>query len=321
MMEGPRPIIRSLGRAIIRLFLCVLLSPTAVDVALAQAEAEAQRLALSAVRGPREPFLTSLDTAALLRGKLGERAWRGLTSKQRTLLDKAVGDRFAAMLAPPAASAAGIAWAQALPSQRGLSEVVVGISIGEKTLKTRWRMKPEGARWRVEDVVLADPGISLAAAAIATLGPEPVRPKARFPAAASALLPWLGLLAVIGLAVLIAVPRVAPDRRRLLYGASIVPAVVLLAGATTAVFRLVAEPYSVRIPEAAEPWRQSQRRAVAAEREGESGRARELAERAAALGAPRGAMAYEMGLAARERGDVDAARRDFHEALEASAPA
>ena len=60
------------------------------------------------------------------------------------------------------------------PTRNGV-DVLIGLQFGQRRLKTRWEVHGAGGGWRVSDVVLSDPGISLADASLGALGPEPVR--------------------------------------------------------------------------------------------------------------------------------------------------
>ena len=254
----------------------------------AQPEAAARRYAASAVHGPRAEFAAAVDADALLEKRFGPEAWRGLTERQRNLLRAVARDRFAGMLAPPSpGEGGGIAWSQELGRAGDLADVVVGIAIAEKTLKTRWRLKPEAGGWRIEDVVLADPGISLASAALASLGPDPVRRQEWWPRAERQVLPWLALLAILGIVLRLTAPRIARDRRPILYRAAAIPAAVVLIGAAVAAVRVVSQPYVVHIEGAATT----------------------------------PASAYDRGLAAKAAGETETARKAFEEALAAPAPA
>lgn len=255
----------------------------------ADPEAAAKRFALSAVRGPRADFAAAIDADTFLERRIGAEAWGRLTGRQKNILRAVARERFSEMLAPPSpVTATKIAWSEKLSSRSDLPEVNVGIGIGEKTLKTRWRLKPQGDGWRIEDVVLTDPGISLAAATVATLGPEPVRRQSRFSRAGSQVGPWLALLAIAAIFLGVAAPRIAADRRRILYRAAAIPALIVIGGAIVAAIRVVSQPYALHVEGA---------------------------------GPPSGPTAYERGIAARQRGETEAARLAFEEALAAPEPA
>jgi tetratricopeptide (TPR) repeat protein len=283
------------------------------------AETEARRLATAAIQGNSGPLVAVLDSDSWLEARVGASAWRALTRRQQDQLAAVVRQRFLGMLLPPRPAPGGIAWSAELPSVAGGSDVLLGLRLGDKTLKTRWRMRHSGAGWRVADVVLSDPGISLGEAAAATLGPRPLRP--RRGQARAEVLALLAGLAVILLVVALAAPRLPVPRRKVLYLAALVPALLFLAGAGWTAVRMAAEPYVLELAPAREPWRTSEELALKAQREGQADRARGLWTRAIAAGAPPGPLAYEIGLAARQRGDTEAARQAFLRALEAPAPA
>jgi tetratricopeptide (TPR) repeat protein len=193
------------------------------------------------------------------------------------------------MLAPPApAPATGIAWSQELAGASGRDDVVVGIAVGEKTLKTRWALKADGGLRRIEDVVLTDPGISLAAASLASLGALPAVRPPFFSRAGTQVVPWLALLAILAIFVAVTAPRVEPQRRRILYLAAAVPAVIVAAGAIVGAVRLVSQPYVLHVETVAPP---------------------------------PGPTDYERGLAARQRGDSRTAKASFEAALAGPQPA
>ncbi len=305
------------------LILAGALSPEAqtTPLELEEASEAARRAAISAISGPRGSFLESLDVDGLLTGRVGAAAWRGLSESDRKLLRSAVRERFHGMLAPPRPVPGEIVWSAAVPAASGGVNVLLGLSLEGKTLKTRWVMQRSGSLWRVRDVVLSDPGISLAEETLSTLGPQPVRVRRRAAVARREILPLLSALPVILLIVVLAAPRLPPPRRKYLYVAASAAAVVFLAGAAVAVARLVRRPYAIEMIPAGQPWRKSEELALKAEHEGLTAQARQFWERAIAAGEPPGPVAYEMGLAAKRRGDIEAARAFFQRALETSAPA
>jgi tetratricopeptide (TPR) repeat protein len=79
------------------------------------------------------------------------------------------------MLAGPNPAAGGVAWSAALPPapDRG-QDALVGLRLDDRVLKTRWLLQRSGDRWRFRDVVLSDPGISLAQATAASFGTRPL---------------------------------------------------------------------------------------------------------------------------------------------------
>lgn len=288
----------------------------------AQVEVEARKAALAAVRRAPAPLDEILDADGILERRVGSEAWKGLTAKQRGALTAAVRARFAGMLAPPSGVAGDVAWSEPLPAGGGGVDVLVGLRLAEKTLKTKWLMRRDrSSRWRVSDVILSDPGLSLADATFATLGPQPVIRQDRLRRARREVLPAVAAFAVVGLAVLLAFPRVGRARRSILYLSAAVPGLLFATAGSLAAFRTVSERYAVRISPATESWRGTQERALEAQRSGRAAEARDLWARALAAGSPPGPAAYEMGLAARAGGDVETAREFFERALASPIPA
>jgi tetratricopeptide (TPR) repeat protein len=285
-----------------------------------QASEAARRAAMSAIRGPSGPFLEALDANGLLEQRVGTAAWRGLKATDRERLRAAVRERFHGMLAPPRPVAGEVAWSAALPAPSGGVSVLLGLRLEGKTLKTRWVMRRSGSVWRVRDVVLSDPGISLAGATAATLGPQPVA--ARRPATARReILPMLSALLVILLVVALAAPRLPAPRRKYLYLAASVPALVFLVAGSLALARVVGTPYVLGMIPAGQPWQKSEDLALKAEHDGRREEARLFWDRALAAGEPAGPVAYERGVAAKRRGESEAARAFFDQAFAAPVPA
>jgi tetratricopeptide (TPR) repeat protein len=282
----------------------------------------ARRAASAAVRGPRSVFLDALDVDAPLETRLGTTVWRDLTESQRELLRSAVRERCLAMLAPVNPVKSEVAWSAALPSSSdGAVDLLIGLRIAEKTLKTRWRMRRSASGWRVRDVVFPDSGIAVVQAALETLGQRPLAARRSPSQTRSAILSPLSVLFVIALLVALAAPKVPAPRRKSLYLAASVPGLVFLTAGLLAAARVIRQPYLLVAPAAAEPWRRSEELALEAEREGRLEEARALRERALAAGAPAGPLAYECGRAAGQRGDADGARAHFQRALAATPPA
>ena len=140
-----------------------------------EASEAARRAATAAIHGPSAGFLEALDVDALLENRLGTAVWRGLTATDREVLRATLRERFHGMLAPPRPVPGEVAWSAALSRRPTVAWTCCsGLNMEGKTLKTRWVMRRSGSLWRVRDVVLSDPGISLAGAALATLGSQPV---------------------------------------------------------------------------------------------------------------------------------------------------
>jgi tetratricopeptide (TPR) repeat protein len=305
------------------LFLIAVLILCAAPLLEAQtAELDARRAASAAVRGPKNAFLESLDLDEPLERRVGMTIWRDLTGPQRDLLRSAARERFLGMLAPGSVPASEVAWSKALsPSSDGAVDVFIGLNLSEKTLKTRWTMRWSASGWRTRDVHLSDPGISLAQAAIESLGRQPLAVRRSPRQARAEILSPFSVLLVIVLITALAAPRLAAPRRKLLLFAASASALVFLIAGLLAAARVIRQPCVLAAPASGEPWRRSEDLALEAEREGRFEEAHTLRERALAAGAPAGPVAYEEGLAARQRGDAEAARAHFESALAAAPPA
>jgi len=286
-----------------------------------EASEAARRAATAAIHGPHAAFLEALDLDGLLESRVGTAAWSGLTPADREVLRSTLRERLHGMLAPPRPGPGEAGWSAALPAADGGVDVLLGLNLEGRNLKTRWVMRRSGSLWRVRDVVLSDPGISLAGAALATLGSQPVAARRAAAAVRREILPLLSGLLVILLVAALAAPRLAPPSRKYLSLAASVPALVFLVGGAAAAVRILRQPYVLGIIPAGQPWQRSEGLALKAERDGRAGEARQLWEQALAAGEPPGPVAYEMGLAARRRGDVESARAFFERALAAPSPA
>ena len=291
------------------------------SVEVEQASEAARREATSAIRGASGPSLEALDVDGLLEGRIGAVAWRGLAAADRELLRAVVRERFQKLLAPPLPAPGEIAWSAVLPATPGGVNVLLGLRRDGKTLKTRWVMQRSGSLWRVRDVVLTDPGISLAGATLATLGSQPVRARQAWVVSRTEILPLLSALLVILLVVAVAAPRLPAARRKYLYLAASLPALLFLAGGAAAIVRVVRQPYAIGMIPGGRPWQRPEELALRSERDGRVEDARQFWERALAAGEPPGPVAYARGLAARQRGEIAAARVFFDSALAAPSPA
>ncbi len=296
--------------------LCGQIGPPEIE----EAAEVARRAATAAIRGPQRVFAEALDVDALLVRRVGVDAWQGLTERQREQLRSAVRERFLQTLAPPRSAAGEIAWAAAQPSGSGV-DVFLGLRFGEKTLKTHWAMRRVGAGWRVADIVLSDPGISLAQAAARALGPEPVRRREAKKQARSVAYPRLAGLAAIVLMLLLVAPRLSPPKRTLLFLTAAAPAILFLVDGILAVRRALSEPYGLQGDLPREPWRRAEQLALQAEREGHPEEAREHWARALAAGDQPAPIEYQLGLGARKRGELKTARASFERALSHAEPA
>jgi tetratricopeptide (TPR) repeat protein len=288
---------------------------------LEEAAEVARRAATSTLRGQNRILFDTLDVNGILQSHVGADVWAHLTARQRELLRASVRQTFASALTPPRSTPGEVAWSSARGQPAGAS-VFLGLRFGDKRLKTRWELRRAASGgWRIEDVTLADPGVSLANRAILSLGPHPVRPRDRHRQARQEALPRLAGLAAIALLVSLIYRRLAPPKRVLLLLTASAPAVLFLVDGILAVRRALAEPYAISEELPSSPWDRWLRLAREAEREGQLAQADPLWDRANAAGAAVGPIAYERGLGALERGDLPAARRHFQNALDAPEPA
>ncbi len=280
----------------------------------------ARRAASAALHGPPKIFYESLDTDAILRRLLGAPVWGGLTDRQKGLLAATTRDHFARALAAPPSTPSEVAWA-ALPGVPGPPVLVdLGLRYGTSLLKTRWAVRRGPRGWKVEDVVLVDPGLSLAGELGRLLGPEPLRRREGAAEARSSAWPRVLGLAAIAAVVLVFGRRLPPERRRLLWLAAAVPAVLFAVDGILAIRRTLSEPFA--LAEApAQPWRPFEEAARQAQREGDAAATQAAWTRALEAGAPRAPVEYQKGLAARAAGEPEAARVDFERALAEDPPA
>jgi hypothetical protein len=280
----------------------------------------ARRAAIAAVRGPHSVFNEALDADGLLVRRLGADVWERLTSRQKDLLRVGIRAQFGLTLAGPRGVSPDIVWAWTSPESSTV-RVLLGLKMGDGVLKTRWTVRRSAAGWKISDVRLVDPGISLGASAVRALGPSPVRPRDRSEGAAAIALPRiLGVLAIAAV-VLLARRRLAPDKRILLVLTASAPAVLLLVDGALASKRVLSEPYVIAEETPGEPWRPAELLALQAQRAGRLAAAREQWNHAIGAGAPAAQAEYQRGLLARQQGDLAAARADFLLALEGVEPA
>jgi Flp pilus assembly protein TadD len=281
----------------------------------------ARRAALDLVQSPSPRlFGEALDVDGMLLRRLGPEAWQALTSRQRELLRAAIRDRFIRSLAPPHAGSAGIAWFGAQPSGSGV-DVFLGLRFDAKALKTRWTLRRVSAGWRIADVVLSDPGVSLARAAEDALGRRPVERRTRGSEVWSTAAPRLGAIVVLAFAAGVIALRLPRAKRPLVYLTAAAPIALFTVDAALAVHRTVSEPWVLQAPSAPEAWRAFEAQAIAAEREGRAGEARDFWAKALSVGGPAGPIEYQIGLVARQHGDTERARAEFERSLGEAQPA
>ncbi len=288
---------------------------------LEEAAEVARRAAAASLRGQQRVLFEALDIDAILERRIGDGVWAHLTERQREPLRAIVRHVFAAALSSARSVPGEIAWSAARERDRGAS-IFLGLRFADRFLKTRWALRHAGpGGWRIEDVTLCDPGVSLAARARASLGPHPVRPRDQRLEARQEAYPRLLGLGAIALIVVLSYRRLAPGRRVLLLLTAAAPAVLFLVDGFLAVRRTLAEPYIISENPPAAPWERWVRLARDAEREGDAGKAAPLWEHALGAGAAPAPVAYERGLSARDRADLGAAESEFKTALGAPEPA
>lgn len=280
----------------------------------------ARAAATAAISGDAAGFGASLGADRILARHLGE-AWRDLTERQRAELRAFVRDRFLRTLAPERGTDGGIAWSSARAAGETAIDADIGLRLGERTLKTRWVVERERGAWTLTDVRLSDPGISLAASAARSLGPEPLRRRDRARQARAEILPRLLGLATIAAAVLFARRRLSETRRSILYWTAAAPALLFLVDGALAARRAYSETYALTPDPRREPWRDAEERALVEQARGDLAAAHGAWSRALELGTPAGPALYRLGLLARDRGQPDQARRFFERALSEGDPA
>jgi hypothetical protein len=295
----------------------------ASDLTAPEVEAAAEtarRAASELLRGQRGGFQSALAADAIAARFLSDAVWRELSPRQRESVRNVVRDHFVETLQPVPGSETGIAWSTARPEVDGVS-VLLGLRYPAGVLKTRWALARSGDTWTVRDIVLADPGISIAAEAMRPLGSDAVRRRDPGRETRNILLPRLLGLAAIAIIVIVVRRRLTPPGRRILFLTAAAPAILFVVDGALAVHRARAEPYV--LPETLSPpaGRTAEREAVRAQREGRVDDARRAWERAVAAGAPPGPADYQVGLALKAAGRPAEARVAFQRALSRAAPA
>ena len=281
----------------------------------------ARRAAFAALHGPPKIFLETIDADSILRRLLGNSVWSALTGRQQSLLRTAVREHFAQALAPAAGSSGEVAWASVADAGSGPVAVDMGLRYGSSLLKTRWMVRKAPRGWTVEDILLVDPGLSLAAEVGRILGPEPVRRRDAGREARARAIPRLVGLAAIAALVAVFARRLPRERRPLLWLTASVPAALFLVDGALAVHRSLSEPYALAPAPPSQPWRQLEKRALEAQEADRVEEARDAWLQAVQAGAPPAPVLYQMGLNARARGDLDEAVGDFERALAEKPPA
>ena len=286
----------------------------------------ARRAALDLLRArDSRLFSEALDADGILARRLGADAWSALTDRQKERLRTAVQQRFRRTLIPASSAGAGVpsgelAWSAAQPAGNGV-DVFLGIRFDARVLKTRWAMRHVGGGWRIGDVVLVDPGVSLARTVEQALGRRPVERGSPSREVWSNILPRAGGIAAILLFVVLLSFRLSREKRLLLYWTAVAPIALVAVDGALAVHRALSEPYVVRPEPPPERWRAFEELAMNSERDGRPDAAAELWGRALAAGGPAGPIEYQIGLEAARRGDTTRARAEFTRSLAEPDPA
>ena len=222
-----------------------------------------------------------------------------------------------------AGAAAEVAWASVADSGTGTVFVDLGLRYGTAVLKTRWTVEhtPRG----LDDRGHRPRGPRHLAR---RRGRAAARARARPPArrgreARARALPRArrASLAILAIVARLRAAAARPERRRLLWLTAAVPALLFLVDGALAVRRALSEPYALAESLPPQPWRQLEKLALAAQQDGQDARPpAPSGSKAIEAGAPAGPVDYQMGLAARARGDAGARpRSDFERALARSA--
>ncbi|MEO8348055.1 MAG: hypothetical protein ABI610_04010 [Acidobacteriota bacterium] len=289
-----------------------------LSAAALEEAAEAGRRAASALlAGQTGPFEQALDADAIARRFLGPDVWPDLSDRQRERVREIVRRRFVETLAAPGTPSAEVAWSHARPEGEGAS-LFLGLRYPAGTLKTRWLLAPSPKGWAVRDVVLSDPGVSLAAEAGRALGGNEVRRRDRVKEARAAAFPrLLGLAAIVAVVAFVR-PRLARSARTVLYLTAAAPAILFAVDGTLAVRRALSEAYEIPEVLTLPPWQRAERVAIRAERDGRPDDAMNAWKEAIAAGAQSGPAEYRIGLALKAAGRTAEAKAAFLRALSRS---
>jgi tetratricopeptide (TPR) repeat protein len=288
---------------------------------LLEAAEVARRAAADVAESPSPRlFVEALDADGILLRRIGPEAWDALTPRQREVLRAGIRERFVRSLAPPHSGSSGVAWTGAQATPFGV-DVFLGLRFDSRVLKTRWAMRRVGGGWRIADVVLSDPGVSLARAAETALGPKPVERRTRGTEVWATAAPRVGAIAVLAIAAAAIAFRLPRAKRPLVYLTAAAPIALFGIDGALAVHRSMSEAYVLQGRGAPEPWRAFEQLAITAEREGRGTEARDYWAKALAAGGPAGPIEYQIGLEARQHGDVERARAEFERSLGEAQPA
>ncbi len=311
-----------MSRAAARLAAAILAAPAVLPAqwsapAVEEAAESGRRAAEAIVHGRRVPFEAALAVDSIAADFFGERVWNGLSDRQRERIRTVTRDHFVETLAPPRTASAEVAWSAARPEGSVVS-LFLGLRYPAGLLKTRWSLERSPGGWAVRDVVLSDPGVSIAGEAMRSIGRGAIRRRDRARDARAAALPRaLGIVA-IAVIVLGTGRRLRPAGRRILLLAAAAPATLFLVDGGLAVRRALSESYSVPEVLSPPPWTGEEREALKAQRAGRLDEASRAWERAVAAGAPAAPADYQLGLALAAAGRKEEAKAAFLRAISRS---
>lgn len=272
-----------------------------------------RRAATALLRGEPRLFEEALDADSIGTRVVGENRWRELSDRQRERVRRAVRDRFADSLSPRPGMHGEIAWSAAQPEGDGVA-LFLGLRYRAGVLKTRWHLARSDAGWRVEEVVLSDPGISLTKETGSALGAAAIHLRDRARELRAVALPRVLGIAAIGAIVFFLGRRLAPSGRRILMVTAAAPAILFAVDGILSVRRVLSEPWVVPDVLTAPAWKTLEGEALAEERRGRLDEARRYWEKAVAAGAPPAPSDYQLGLAFKAAGRADEARAAFSRA-------
>jgi Tfp pilus assembly protein PilF len=194
----------------------------------------------------------------------------------------------------------------------------LGLRYPAGTVKTRWILTAWKEGWTVRDVVLSDPGVSLAAEAGRSLGGNGVRRRDRAKEARAVAFPrLLGLAAIVGIVAFVR-PRLTGSGRTVLYLTAAAPAILFAVDGTLAVRRALSEAYEIPEVLPPTPWQAAEHEAIRAERDGRLDDARRAWASAISAGAEPGPADYRIGLTLKAAGRTDEAKVAFLRAISRS---
>jgi tetratricopeptide repeat protein len=203
-----------------------------------------------------------------------------------------------------------VAWSAAQPEEDAV-QLFLGLRYRPGVLKKEWHLARRAGGWRVDEVMLSDPGISLTRESVSALGAGAIRQRDRAREARRAALPRVLGIAAIGAIVFFVGRRLEPTGRRILVVTAVAPAILFAVDGVLSVRSVLSEPWVVPETLALPAWKALEGQAVAEERRGRLDEARRYWQKAVAAGAPAGPSDYQLGLALKSAGHVTEAKAAF----------